>query len=184
MNNRSTGASVHYGGEIISNVESSHGVRLSGGSTGGVVEAFGDDANISLNVAGKGTGATKLGNSSSPVTLAGAVTMTGSAVLSSGTTLQVNSTAPFAGFVRQESTAVATPNFNSTGNMTVVSTITMAGINSSCFLVANGINLSNGVTIDAYAGSTAGSINVRWNKTSTVTIAASTATIRLLAIRF
>jgi hypothetical protein len=173
----------HVLGDFYSNVESSHGVRLSGGSTGGVVDPAGDDANISLSVTGKGTGAVKIGNSSSPVSINGAATL-GNTVISSGNTLQVNSTAPFAGFVRQESTAVATPNFSSTGNMTVVSTVTMAGINSSCFIIANAINLSNGVTIDAFAGSTAGSINIRWNKTSTVVIGASTATIRFLATRF
>jgi hypothetical protein len=54
---------------IVSNVGSSHGVRLDGGSTGGVVEAFGDDANISLTVRGKGTGAVTIGNSSQTVTL-------------------------------------------------------------------------------------------------------------------
>jgi hypothetical protein len=38
MNNRSTNSAfVHFGGDITSNVESSHGVQLSGGSTGGVV---------------------------------------------------------------------------------------------------------------------------------------------------
>lgn len=185
MNFRSSNAAfVHFGGDVVSNVESSHGVMLTGGSTGGVVQPVGDDANISLAVAGKGTGAVRVGNSSSPVILNGAVTSSGSMVISSGQTLQVGSTAPFAGFVRQESTAVATPNFNSTGNMTVVSTVTMAGINSSCLILANGINLSNGVTVDAFAGSTAGSINVRWNKTSTVVIGASTATIRFVAIRF
>ena len=54
-------------GGIVSNVESSHGVLLDGGSTGGIVTAVGDDANISLNLRGKGTGAVRIGNSSSPV---------------------------------------------------------------------------------------------------------------------
>jgi hypothetical protein len=54
-------------GGIVSNVESSHGVLLDGGSTGGIVTAIGDDANITLRIRGKGTGAVVLGNSSSPV---------------------------------------------------------------------------------------------------------------------
>lgn len=62
-------------GGIVSNVESSHGVLLDGGSTGGIVTAVGDDANITLNVRGKGTGAVVLGNSSSPVVI-GASTQT------------------------------------------------------------------------------------------------------------
>ena len=56
-------------GGIVSNVESSHGVLLDGGSTGGIVTAVGDDANISLRVLGKGTGGVILGNSSQAVTL-------------------------------------------------------------------------------------------------------------------
>lgn len=76
MNTRSTAnAYVHFGGEVISNVESSHGVRLSGGSTGGVVESFGDDANVSLTVRGQGTGGVVLGNSSQTVSLAGSASL-------------------------------------------------------------------------------------------------------------
>jgi hypothetical protein len=55
-------------GDIVSNVESSHGVRLSGGSSGGIVEPVGDDANISLRLRGKGTGGLILGNSSQGMT--------------------------------------------------------------------------------------------------------------------
>lgn len=58
-------------GGIVSNVESSHGVLLDGGSTGGVIRPIGDDANISLTIVGKGTGALTLGNSSSPVIIGG-----------------------------------------------------------------------------------------------------------------
>jgi hypothetical protein len=58
-------------GDIVSNVGSSHGVKLSGGSTGGIIEPAGDDANVSITLRGKGTGAVVLGNSSSPVTFSG-----------------------------------------------------------------------------------------------------------------
>ncbi len=54
---------------IVSNVGSSHGVHLSGGSTGGIVTAIGDDANIALRVKGKGTGSLILGDSSQSVTI-------------------------------------------------------------------------------------------------------------------
>ncbi len=54
---------------IVSNVGSSHGVHLSGGSTGGIVTSIGDDANISLRVKGKGTGGVILGDSSQAVTI-------------------------------------------------------------------------------------------------------------------
>jgi hypothetical protein len=66
MIDRSSNGS-HWGGDGTFGVESSHGVRLSGGSTGGRVDAVGDDANVSLTIAGKGTGRVTLGNSSSPV---------------------------------------------------------------------------------------------------------------------
>lgn len=55
---------THHLGDLVAHVESSHGVQLSGGSTGAVVEAVGDDANVLLLVRGKGTGFTQLGNSS------------------------------------------------------------------------------------------------------------------------
>lgn len=51
-------------GPVLSNVGSSHGVRLDGGSTGGIVEAFGDDANITLTLRGKGTGGVQIGTGS------------------------------------------------------------------------------------------------------------------------
>ena len=68
---------AHHQGDLVSNVSSggainsSHGVHLTGGSTGGIVQPAGDETNIALNVRGKGTGPTRVGNSSSPVFLAG-----------------------------------------------------------------------------------------------------------------
>ena len=66
----------HHQGDIITNVSSggvansSHGVHMTGGSTGGIVTAAGDEDNVALNVTGKGTGPTVIGNSSSPVRIA------------------------------------------------------------------------------------------------------------------
>lgn len=62
---------AHHQGEIVSNVNSSHGVRLGGGSTGGVVEAIGDDTNVSLRLRGQGAGGVIIGNSSQAINLAG-----------------------------------------------------------------------------------------------------------------
>lgn len=59
--------SMHLLNGVAAGVDSSHGVAIYGGSTGGIVEPVGDDANISLNLRGKGTGALIVGNSSSPV---------------------------------------------------------------------------------------------------------------------
>lgn len=66
MERRST-QGTHFGADLTANVHSSHGVRLTGGSTGGIVEAVGDDTNVTLTVRGQGVGAVVLGNSSSPV---------------------------------------------------------------------------------------------------------------------
>jgi|RhiMethySRZTD1v2_1073278.scaffolds.fasta_scaffold179825_2 hypothetical protein len=49
-------------GGVVSNVESSHGVLLDGGSTGGIVTAVGDDANIALRVRAKGSAPLILGS--------------------------------------------------------------------------------------------------------------------------
>lgn len=70
MNSRSSNARfTHFGGDVISNVESSHGVQLTGGSTGGVVQAFGDDTDISLALLGKGAGGVRIGNSTATAIL-------------------------------------------------------------------------------------------------------------------
>ena len=61
MEYRSTNANgyVHFQGDVVSNVSSgnainsSHGVRLTGGSTGGIVESAGDETNIALRLGGK-----------------------------------------------------------------------------------------------------------------------------------
>ena len=88
---------VHYGGDILSNTDdSSHGVQLSGGSTGGVIAPCGDEDNIALRVSGKGTGPTVLGNSSSPVSITGAINSTG-AVAFTSTQVNITSTKVFIG---------------------------------------------------------------------------------------
>ena len=62
MNYRSTNAGTHYSGELVAGVGSSHGVQLTGGSTGGTVQAVGDDTDITLNLIGKGAGGVRLGS--------------------------------------------------------------------------------------------------------------------------
>jgi len=70
-------------GGIVSNVGSSHGVLLDGGSTGGIVTAVGDDANISLRVRAKGSGTLFLGS-------------TGGGIVFGSTTLPNSTAASFA----------------------------------------------------------------------------------------
>lgn len=176
---------VHFHGDVVSNVSSgapfgsSHGVHLTGGTTGGVITAAGDEANVTLNVTGKGTAPVIIGNSSSPITLGGS-TMT----LSSGSVVQVGSTAPWAGDFRQVS-SFATPNFATTNAMVMETTHVVTGANSSHFIVANGANLSTDCAlVGVYAGSTVGDVHCRFAKVSTLTVAAATATMRFLVTRF
>ena len=76
---------THHQGDIISNVSSggiqnsSHGIHLTGGSTGGIVQPAGDEANIALNLRGKGSGAVNLGSTTSGLTLNSSATQLGSA---------------------------------------------------------------------------------------------------------
>ena len=63
----SSANSMHTLNGIAAGVDSSHAAQMFGGSTGAQFTAVGDDANISVNLYGKGTGPTIVGNSSSPV---------------------------------------------------------------------------------------------------------------------
>ena len=76
---------AHHQGDIVSNVSSggpinsSHGVHLTGGSTGGIVQSAGDETNIALNIRAKGSGPLNIGSTTSGVTLNSSATQLGSA---------------------------------------------------------------------------------------------------------
>lgn len=178
MQYRSTnpdGRYTHQGGAFVAGVEYGSGIELNPTSSGAdpTILPAGDEANKGITLKAKGTGTATIGDSSNTVRILGA-------------NVQIaGSTAPFAGFQRQLSTAISTPNFNSSGSMGVISTVTMAGVNSSHVIVYNALNLSTGILLtDVFPGSTVGSLNLKWNKYSTTTIAASTCRIRFLAIKF
>ena len=185
FNYRSTNTTgyTHFGGALVVGSELGSGIELNPNSSGSApnIMPAGDETNKGIGLYSKGSGTISIGSSANqPVSF-----VSTAVTLSSGSVLQVGSTAPFAGFIRQISTGVATPDFTSTGMMGIISTETMVGVNSSHFVLANPVNLSTAVHITrAWAGSTAGSINLHWTKISTVTIAASTATVRFLAFRF
>jgi hypothetical protein len=174
MERRSTNPNgyTHFQYDLTAHVGSSHGVRLSGGSTGGIVEAVGDDTNVSLTIRGQGTGAVTLGSSNQSVFLGG-------------------STVQFQGFIRATDTAVATPNFNTTNAMVMETTHAITGLSSQTagtpqqyFIIATPHNLSTDCALAyCYVGSTATEIHCRFEKHSTVTVGASTATIDFLVIR-
>ncbi len=195
----------HYQGDIVTNVSSggvqnsSHGVQLTGGSTGGIVTAAGDEANIALRVLGKGAGPLILGAATAPVTILSSnltigstgtlglgATSTGNVTIGStnSTIFIAGSTAPFSGFLRMTDTGVATPNFATTNIMVMETTHSFPGLTTNYFLIAQGHNLTTDALLcNAFIGSTAGDIHCRFLKASTVTVAASTATISFLAIR-
>lgn len=73
---RDSSIATHYTRGVILSVESSHGVRVEGGSTGGIVEAVGDDSSIALVVQqkagalltlGSTSGSIQVGNSTTPL---------------------------------------------------------------------------------------------------------------------
>lgn len=163
MQYRDSSIATHYSKGVIASVDSSHGVRIEGGSTGALIEPVGDDANISISIKGKGTGAVFVGGSSSP----------------------------FSGFLMHTDTAVATPNFNSTNLLVMETTHTIAGVpaltagaTTNAYVLAHPHNLSTDCALlYAYVASTADQVHCRFAKHSTLTVAASTATIDFLIIR-
>ena len=175
MDTRSTSAGKHIGNDVWAGVGSSHGVGMgySPTGTGGAVYAIGDDANVSLSLFGKGTGRTFVGNSSSPV------------IFSTNTEVQIGSTAPFTGFIRL-STDITTPSFSTAQDDIQVSTVTVPGANSSHFVLVNPANLSTAVLLTKFwVTSTANEVKMEFTKQpSTVAVAASTATFRILVFRF
>jgi len=184
---------VHHQGDVWAGVGSSHGVGigLHPTSTGAAVYSVGDDANVSLNVFAKGTGAVTLGNSSNTVTIAGSgLTLGGanSTLVTLGTTggqVQIaGSTAPFAGFIRL-STDLTTPTIASTDVGSTYTTCTVPGANSSHFVVINSRNLSTAYAIgECGVTSTANELLIKFVKCSTVAGGASTFTANILVYRF
>ena len=174
---------AHFQGDLVSNVGSSHGVTLRGGSTGGIIEPIGDDTSISLTVRAKNAGLLELGNSTQRLNINSTLV-----VLSTGSVLQVGSTAPFAGFIRFSDTAISTPDFNTTNAMVIGSSVTITGANSSHFVLAqlrnNGVASTDMSIVNARTTSTANEVLFAMAKFSTVTVAASTATIDFLVFRF
>jgi len=71
MEYRSSTGGQSISGDISAAVGSSHGVQLSGGSTGGRIQAIGDDASIALRILAKGAGPVLIGDSSQAVTIGG-----------------------------------------------------------------------------------------------------------------
>lgn len=123
MDRRSTNeiGYTHFGGDVTAQVNSSHGVRLSGGSTGGIVEAVGDDTNILLAIRGQGTGSVRIGASGQQVDLDAANIVFGTA-----------STTPIVGINRYR-VDYTVPAMSS--NSAAQDTVTVTGLTTNSILV-------------------------------------------------
>ena len=215
MDRRSTSDQyTHYQGDVTAQVGSSHGVRLSGGSTGGIVEAVGDDTNVSLLLRGQGTGIVTVGSAgggnvtlgvgaggtvnvgaggSSPINLrsSGAILVGSSGAVvtlgSSGGVVQVGSTAPWQGFVRLVSTALGTPNLSTALGSVVESSLAFVSANSSCVALVTNVSMTTAIMLTGVRiGSTADEVNLVFAKTgaSTLAVSATTATFNITLIRY
>lgn len=149
---RSTG--THFGNDLVAGVESSHGVKLSGGSTGGRVDAYGDDANITLSIAGQGTGKVVLGNSSSPVTLNGAVTSSG--------TFKVGSSGSAVAEIRSFTVQFTAPTLSTGAASVVESTYTVTGVSSGTVLMFTPTNPINAQYTMRPRCSTVNELTIAW----------------------
>ena len=174
MELRSTNDSyVHYQGEVLCMVNSSHGVRLGGGSTGGVVEPIGDDANVSLRVRGRGTGGVILGSTNQALTLN-----------SSAMTVGSNSTTAI-GMIQRFFVQFTVPAISSASG--AESTVTVTGLTTNGFLILqNRLRLNStviGLLVHARC-STADELTIEYFNCTQSSISGSTQSGYLLQVSF
>jgi len=163
MEYRSSNAGQHISGSFVAGVGSSHGVEIGGGSTGGTVNPVGDDANISLAVAGKGTGFTRLGNSSAVARIGGSTT----------------------GFAAAERYIVEFTEPDSPASTYVDSTYTVTGLTTNAVLsFTPRVRLAAGYHIGDVRCSTADELTIRWSHNGGSTASGSSNRGTLLAWKF
>jgi len=182
MQFRSTNSKAsHFGGDVLSNTDdSSHGVQLMGGSTGGIVQACGDETDIALTVRGKGAGALNFGAAGAPVTLTSTSVTLNSTEVSIG-----GSTTTFIGMIRTR-IDFTVPALSSGGSDVHGSSIALAGCTTnSIFIVQPRAPLNSsvvGVSIQARC-STAGAIHLTFSNNTVSTLSGSTMSAYLLEFR-
>lgn len=187
MDRRSTSAEyTHFGGDVTAQVNSSHGVRLSGGSTGGIVEAVGDDTNVSLRIRAQGAGNIIMGSATTPFALttsSAAITSTHINLNSTRTSIG-GSTTTFVGIrrVRVDFTVPALSTSGTAGSI-VESSLTVAGLTTNSILTLQRRMAWNstvpGVQV-APMCSTAGSLNLTFTNTAPTSLSGSTVSAYLL----
>lgn len=171
------GASHTEGAQVFATA-SSHGVEISGGSTGGLISAVGDDANIALNLVAKGTGAVNVGSTNSGLFLN-----------SSGVTIGSASTTGVAKLQRYRIDWTV-PALSSAGldAASVDSTITVVGATTNGIYVVQrrgALNSTNSTGLGiAVCCSTADEIRLTSYNIGASTISGSTMSAYLLQISF
>lgn len=164
---------VHFQGDIVSNVGSSHGVILRGGSTGGIIEPLGDDTSISLVVRGKNAGGITIGNSTQALDL-------------DSTSVQIGTASTTAIERVQRYLVEYTIPALSSGPAASESTVTVTGLTTNSVLVLQNrvINNSTGqVSLNARC-STANELTIQFVSHDASTLSGSTQSAYLLQFRF
>lgn len=169
---------THFGGAIVAGVEGGSGVELSPQSSGSaaVITVVGDETNKSLSIVGKGTGTVTLGNSSSPVALAGAVTQTGGATFgSSGTALTE---------VRAFTVQFTPPALSSGLVSGAESTYTVTGVSTGTVLMFTPTNPISALYTVRARCSTANELTLAWGNIGDSTLGSGESTNRGTVLQF
>ena len=175
MRFRSTNSKfTHVQGDFITNVDdSSHGVHLAGGSTGGIVQPAGDEDNIALTVRGKGTGGVTLGNSSQTLASTG---ITSTHINLNSTRISIGgSTTTFIG-IRRVRVDFTVPALAANG-AAVASSVSVTGLTTNAVITMQSRTAYNssvtGVHVQARC-STAGALNLTFINGGGTTLSGST----------
>ena len=166
---------IHRQGDIVTNVSSggpinsSHGVHLTGGSSGGIVQGAGDEAAVALRVRGKGTGPLILGSTSASVAI-GSDSTNSTSFLSSIQRFFVQYTVPAL----------------SSGPFATESTVTVAGLSTAGILILQNriINNSTAAVDVRPRCSTANELTILFANESVSSLSGSTQSAYLLQFAF
>jgi hypothetical protein len=152
---RDSSIATHFGRGVIAGADSSHGIRLEGGSTGATIDPVGDDSDISLSIAPKGAGTCRI--NSTKFAFGG-------------------STTTFTG-IRRVRVDFTVPALSSAGSAVHGSSIALAGLTTNAVIMMQPrvpLNSSvAGVTVQARC-STAGALHLTFSNNSLTTLSGST----------
>ena len=166
---------THFQGDVLSNIDdSSHGVHLTGGSTGGIVQPAGDDDNIALTVRGKGTGAVRLGNSSQTLVSTG---ITSTHVNLNSTKVSIGGSTTYFQTIRRVRIDFTVPELAANGAAVHGSSIALANLTTNAVIVVQPRTPLNssvaGVHVQARC-STAGALHLTFMNGGGTTLSGST----------